>query len=367
MKISTVGLILLARSLPRAVSDRYRLEWIADAEYSRDLGLKPHAILFGAARMAAGIDRSDPSVTGLSRFQMSGRRARWAGVLICTAIVSGIAGLFAGWSQESSAISPMDVVALISQVLCAIFLTSGAVMALGSLGALIPMNSLALTAAQIAVCAGVTGAFADLLGLGMSILCGIASASLLLLVAFTGSSDTTDRAGTRSRPFLILLPAFLLVAISVGVLHITVWSPLAKVPNKSLSEIYTEMESAGQAVGIGLILGWVIIWTVAALALPFMGRGMNLRRRGVIALWLLLLGGTLGTTYFAGGAMLMSIADTFGTTGEDVSASGNLLAVIAEVAAISGLLALAPADLQRPAGQYTDQQGRIDIQSYSWF
>lgn len=113
---------------------------------------------------------------------------------------------------------------------------------------------------------------------------------------------------------------------------------MAKVPGVGIDAIYREMiaadgfvpEAAGSAVAV-----WGIVWFLAATAVTVWasttaGAWLTPRRLGI--LYLGIIGVALFLRLFAGFGIGMSIADTFATSGGDVSALSQVFHLVGPVA-----------------------------------
>lgn len=209
MSLVTAGLRLAVVALPPVLRRRYHEEWSADLAGARQLGLSPAAVLVGAFGTVLSIDRTDPRLTGLPRSELRRQRGRWAAALLTAAVLlSPDLYLRDDW-----------VIGAIRTVLVAAGLLAGGWMLAGTLR--IPYDRPA--APRPARRAGPIPA-STRWGLG---------------AGFTLAT---------------------LAAVTVGVLHIAVWNPLAKVPGATLDGIYAAMH-VGDEVTVRV---WMILWGVLA-------------------------------------------------------------------------------------------------------
>jgi hypothetical protein len=302
MSLVTAGLRLAVLALPPVLRRRYHEEWSADLAGARQLGLSPAAVLVGAFGTVLSIDRTDPRLTGLPRAELRRRRGRWAAALLTAAVLLS-ADLYLRGDNW--------VIGAIRTVLVAAGLLAGGSMLAGMLR--IPYDRPA--APRPARRAGPIPA-STRWGLGA----GFALAAL--------------------------------AAVTVGVLHIAVWNPLAKVPGATLDEIYAAM-SVGDEVTVRV---WLILWGVlavgASIAYPVVCVLSNhwpaLTRRHLVVSGLGLLGGVITAGGFPTFAMGMALADTFTIDGGDAAPTGPALAMIGQLALTGGLLlGLAPPAIPR--------------------
>lgn len=171
--------------------------------------------------------------------------------------------------------------------------------------------------------------------------------AILTIVIILSTAPKNLRGGQRAPRWrsIMLAAGFALLTVAtivVGVLQITVWNPLAKLPGMSLDEIYSAMAAANQPTGDFGIAAWAGFWVVAALLLilvasihPF-SRFLTTRR--MIVAGLLLVGSSASTYWFAAFAMGMNMADAFGTTGNDANSIGIILSLIGHTTLAAGLL-----------------------------
>lgn len=133
-------------------------------------------------------------------------------------------------------------------------------------------------------------------------------------------------------------------ATAVGVLHVLVWNPIAKVPGRGLDEIYATMVALGESPAwpVAMVAVWASGWLALAvvfLLVAVIGRRGILSRfdaRRVARTALVAIAGIGLGSWVAGFGMGMSIADAFLTTGGDGSGSG---AVLIGIGVVAGVLA----------------------------
>tara|TARA_B100000519_G_scaffold75210_2_gene64683 strand:+ start:16445 stop:16795 length:351 start_codon:yes stop_codon:yes gene_type:complete len=67
----------VAATLPAAIRERHREEWLADLDGASEAGIARSDVAWGAAAFALTLSRSDPAVSGMTRPALAARRARW--------------------------------------------------------------------------------------------------------------------------------------------------------------------------------------------------------------------------------------------------------------------------------------------------
>jgi hypothetical protein len=185
---------------------------------------------------------------------------------------------------------------------------------------------------------------------------GAAGAALVVVLAI--GRDQPDAGPTpppRGRRVLVALP-FSIATLAVGGLglaHILVWNPQAKLPGMTLDEIYAGMAAAGEGTGAAFIVAWIVCWALGAAALPVLVAlpvaDRRLRSRGIAAAGFVLIGATVVGQWFAGFGMGMGIADAFMTSGGDAALTGALLALIGQASLVAALVVALPPRRLRPA------------------
>ena len=350
MTAAETAVRLIARTLPVGVRNRYSEEWLADIEGSRELGLQPASVVGAAAITVLTMDRTDPSVTGIPRAHLARRRGSWAAAFLGSAAVLAV-GLFLWGGYQSLSIfiaGPGLVINAVGAVVglaTALFLLLGIIASIGALTAaadahgwkLLRYLGLGVIASVVAILGLIS---TPLFGL----LAGVAALAAIVVVASTRGTVPQARAYRRSQRVLLALviTVITLAGVTLGVLHISVWNPLAKMPGMTLDEIYAAMDAANQGTGAHLIAAWAVFWSLAALALPILclvpRLDSLLSSRRIVVIGLLVLGGTVFFQWFAGFGMGMSMADTFMTTGGDAAPTGAVLTILGQVALVAALL-----------------------------
>ncbi len=269
-----------------------------------------------------------------------GNRVRWAVAFLGSAVVLGGGLLFWG-DFELFGLAPVGIVI---RILALLFAVIGLVAGVGALTAAFRANG-----KRTALVLGIGLAAVVVFVAGVMVLPFIGALAVpavlgLFLVAAIGTGET---AGSPSFPGwrrgLLALPFALttIAIVVVGVLHIFVWNPLARIPGLSLDEIYGAMAAANETAVDAQALGWAFFWGVAALAfvvlasIPRMYPVLTARR--IVVVGFLLVGVTASLHWLAGFSMGMSLADTFMTSGGDAAVSGPLIALIGLAAMVAAL------------------------------
>lgn len=327
---------LIAGVLPAHSTPRYREEWEADLAGAHELGISPASIVVGAAATAISIDRLDPAVTGMSRGALAVRRARWAGLFLGTALVLGF-----GWLVGALPLA-IQVIAMVSVLVGTLLLAGAAVAAFGGNGPRRVVLGFGVIIGAVLVMA--VSLFMPLFGV-LSFF-GLGAGLVTLLIAAGRSGEGASMPRARRILLALLFSVMTLVVGSLGIVHIVVWNPLAKLPGMTLDEIYAQMAAAGEGTGAAFIVAWAVCWTLGAaalpivVALPFANRRIG--ARAIATAGFLLIGATVFGQWFAGFSMGMGIADTFMTSGGDAAVSGLVLSWIGQVAIIGALCCALP-------------------------
>ncbi|TFD63555.1 hypothetical protein [Cryobacterium ruanii] len=259
----------VAWTLPGLVRQRYREEWLADLVGARDLELPQWSIVGGAAMAAITIDRTDTSVTGITKAHLVANRMRWAAALLGSAAVLGF-GLFLWGGYEMLEIAPLGLGIKIFAFFPA---TLGFFACLGTLVVAFESASrrtgllLAIGVVVVFVLVAVVTIMPFLVILAVPASLG----AIIVAVSFTRRPGSPQQLSGRSR-VLVTLPftALALVIVAAGVLHIFVWNPLAKAPGLSLDEIYSAMSAAGEEPLDAFVMVWAIFSGAVAVTLPIL-------------------------------------------------------------------------------------------------
>lgn len=331
-----------ARTLPRAVRERYREEWQADLAGTRELGLPPRMVVGGALATALTIDRTDPRVTGIPKARLVGVRMRWAAAFLGSAAVLGV-GNFLWGGHQTLLPAPLSVGL---QALVLIFATLGL---FASVGALVIAFEAHGRKAALLLGLGAVGIVTVMIGVMLlpiiGVLGALAALAVVVIVMAGGVKERTAPRAPRTayRPLLAIpFTVLTLLTIAVGILHIAVWNPLARVPGRSLDEIYAAMAAANETPVVGMIVVWAATWAGVAVALPVLCAlprlaGFFTARRILVA-GLLVVGLAASFHWLAGFNMGMSLADTFMTSGGDAAVSGPLIGLSGLVALVAAML-----------------------------
>lgn len=104
----------------------------------------------------------------------------------------------------------------------------------------------------------------------------------------------------------------------LAAVQILVWNPLAAVPGVGLDQIFAEVAAAGESMGAGMVIAFLAVGPLAALAL-LVGVGRRPDRRACVVgiLFLVLL--ALGTPahFWANFGPAVALADTYFVSGRD--------------------------------------------------
>lgn len=354
MRISDRIVRAAAATLPPPIRSRYREEWLADLAGADELGAPRGGIAAGALVLALRIDRDDPVVSGLSRGALALRRARWgiafAGVGLLLAVAAMLSGV--GLGRAVGAAGPLSAEAVAGAVLQVAIVVAlgigGLLLAIAVRTALPLPKALGLLVGILAVVVGGVAVGVLLIGsmmllLFLPLLAGVAWAILVLAVPLP-ASERERRSGPRSALVALgMLPLIAAVA-ALGVLHITVWNPLAKLPGMSLDEIYAGLAVAGELpspVFIGMWAGGAVLAGVGVLlfaALPIARFRAARSPRRVFVMGLAVIAGTALSVWVAGFGMGMGIADAFGTSGGDAASTGLVSILVGLLAGIPAVL-----------------------------
>lgn len=338
MSVAGPVVAAVAWTLPGLARHRYREEWLADLAGARELELSEWTVVGGAVMAAVTIDRTDPQVTGITKAHLVANRMRWAAALLGSATVLGV-GLFLWGGYEYFTLAPIGVGI---QVLAFVLATLGLFACLGALVVAFGSDS---RRTMLSLCIGVVAVVALLIGVMVLPFLGLLVALAVMIVALSGTRQpVSHQTLSRQSRVLLTLPftALALLIVAAGVLHISVWNPLAKVPGLSLDEIYSAMSAANESPLAMFVIVWALFWGTAALALPILGSiprlASFLTPRRIVVMGLLLGGTTASFQWFAGFNMGMSLADTFMTSGGDAAMSGPVIGIVGQAALIAALL-----------------------------
>lgn len=307
------------------------------------------AVLAGALAMSARLDRDDPAVTGVPARVETIRRARWSASFLCGALILALGAFVSSLGAfvpqlHGGGPAAMGVVWL---ALIASFALIGIVKGIGAV-----RLGIAAYGARWVTRMTLFGVGAVLAVLIVSVfpLVGVSTAFAgvvtALLLAAGGPRGQLPQRPLATVPRVGLSSTFALLVVGVvvvGVLHILVWNPLAKLPGLSLDEISAAMAAAQQPSGIVMVAAWAALFVSAALAFPVCCSlkrfaGPRSTRRIVVAGTMLV--ATAGATqWLAGFTMGMSLADTFSISGGDVAISGWLLRAVSLVGMIVAVFA----------------------------
>jgi len=331
---------LAARSLPALARARYREEWLADLAGADEAGVARSSIAFGALSTAVTIDRLHPAVLGmtLSRaFSLRLRAAAGFGLAAALlAIGSNAYAGFPGLPALAAVVATLVAVLTVGAVIATVGALQVAVAARRPAAAiLVVLAALALLAVVLSRVGAMLVILAAVPGVG-----GLIALALLLTGGRLAARRFRVAAG-------VAVPVVALAVTAVGLVHVFVWNPLAKLPGMTLTEIYSGLAAAGEGPGGGPT-PWIVAVAVlvglgaaayATFALAPVRRWARFRtRRRLVALGLLLVGGVVALVFLPGFSMGMGIADAFATSGGDAAGSGAVLAVIGMLAFAGSVL-----------------------------
>ncbi|MFB8894118.1 hypothetical protein [Microbacterium plantarum] len=347
---------VVSRTMPAASRARHLEQWRADVAGAHEAGVRRGDVVRGAIAVALTADRDSPVLTGEPRGAASRRLSR-RGVTLLAAIGATSAALWLTGDLNSPAVpipTAIEIALAVGRSALSVLLFGGVLLAIALfIGAAALSRSavvrvaFAVTALGIPVlafaavrpvAAGVSAAGVGLTVGGAAI--GLAGAWRSMPLVLQDRSASL----TRRRPVAIAGLVSITVLLVLGVLDLLVWNPLAKVPGYELSAIYAEMVAADgfdPALAAQSVAVWGGVWLVAAVgvtvvALTRRGAWLTPRRLGI--LYLSIIGAALFLRLFAGFSIGMSIADTFGTSGGDVSALSQVFHLIGPLSFAAALL-----------------------------
>lgn len=347
---------LVAQTLPGNVRGRFREEWLADLARAPEIGVSRWGVLLGAVAMSVRLERDNPAVTGIPMAIQAVRRARWAAVLLGSALLLVFAA-FVGWATTDLGSDSLGTWLGAVGGIVAFFVVFGVVNAVKAvqIGIAVygtkPVMRIALTGLGGAVMLLVVALVPIT---GMLAAFGAVATTLFLAAGGPRGQRPQRPLGTRARVGLsVAFSALTVVTVAVGAVHVLVWNPLAKIPGLGLSEIYAALAVAQEPSGVGLVAAWAGIFVIAAVAFPvccalprFAGSRST---RRIVVVGALLVAAAAMTQWLAGFTTGMSLADTFATSGGDAAVSGPILAVVALLAVMTALFAgFAPGRWQAP-------------------
>ncbi|MCZ4068359.1 hypothetical protein O1W71_11830 [Microbacterium sp. H37-C3] len=357
----------VSRTMPAASRARHLEQWRADVAGAHEAGVRRGDVVRGAIAVALSADRDSPVLTGEPRGTASRRLSR-RGVTLLTAVGATSAALWLTGDRTSPAVpipAAVEIALAVGRSALSVLLFGGVLLAI----------ALFIGAAALSRSAVVRLAFA-VTALGIPVLAlaavrpvaaGVSAAGVGLTVGgaaigLAGAWRSTplaleDRSAplARRRPVAIAGLVSVTAVLVLGALDLLVWNPLAKVPGYELDAIYAAMIAADgfdPAFAAGAVAVWGGVWLVAAAgvavgALTRGGAWLTPRRLGI--LYLSIIGAALFLRLFAGFSIGMSIADTFATSGGDVSALSQVFHLIGPLSFAAALLLFGWA----PAGRRT--------------
>jgi hypothetical protein len=148
------------------------------------------------------------------------------------------------------------------------------------------------------------------------------------------------------------LAAANLAVVALGTLHLLVWNPLAKVPDRGLAEIYATIAGRSGVVDLAPVV-WAVVSTAVTVGVS--AGALFAARRGLVNAHQVVTGGLLlvhATSFFlwwAGFGIGMDLADAFATSGADASPIGSLLALTGAACLAAAILMQLRAPSATPA------------------
>ncbi|MBX0299329.1 hypothetical protein K2F54_04985 [Cryobacterium sp. 1639] len=343
---------LLARLLPPLARIRYLEEWRADAAGAAEAGLSRRDVLLGAAALSLTLDRDLPAHSGEARGTLPRRLARRGFALAAAAVVILFGSYFTGGgivpqgeAATAGVVAALQTagwlvlrLAVLLAVIAALYL-AGAARVAATRTASVTLLAAILGPALVLAAALVPGLPAWLSAVGFLVIVAALAGGIVVL----GGSmpiGLKDRTAVRRRrvPVAVLGAAAVIAVVVVGAIDLLVWNPEAKVPGTDLATIYALMASRDgfslttTAVLIGI---WALFWSLAALivlAAAAHPRAAALTPRRLAIVLLGLVGGAIFFRFFAGFGIGMSIADSFMTSGGDVSVVSAVLPYVGQLA-----------------------------------
>lgn len=327
---------VIAALVPGPVRERYLEEWRADAESAHELGMRRGSVIGGALSVAARLDWAH---TGEPRGAGTRRLARRGMALV---IAMSLVALWRFWN--GGALIPVDpgvapgivsmfrildtlltVLSYAAVAVGVVYIVGAAIVARTVLGRATLMAA-AVGPATVASVAVVDGSEV-LMAAGLA-LSGVAYLAAIILAGLGMPSLVLERrsAPHGSRTLAAVAGVVLLSAIlAIGAMDVLVWNPQAKVPGLTIEQIYARMEAFDtfepQSSYIAVAL-WAAIWLGLAIAVGVIASRVKsawLTPRRLAILFLGMGGSAMVFKFFAGFGIGMTIADTFGLSGGDVS------------------------------------------------
>lgn len=354
MRLASGLTMLVVRTLPGRLRGRYREEWLADLERAEEAGLSPGSVVLGALSFAVHLDRDDVAITGVPAAEATRRRARWAAAFGLGALILA----FGGFRSTLDGSAPRLADGALGTASMLVFVLIGGLAALGLVSGIaavrigLPVHG-GKRIAQVVLTGGILAltftAVAVLPFAGTLTTFAVLAVGLLRMASGPFESDVARAFPVRARVGLgAAFTAFVVVVVAVGVLHILVWNPLAKLPGLSLGEIHAGIVAAGEPSGVVMVAGWAALLLAAAIAFPIwcgLERfgGSRPTRHLVVAGTLLVAAAGL-TQRFAGFMTGLAVADAFNVSGGDVALSALILNVVSMLALVVAVgAALVPA------------------------
>lgn len=352
---------LAALSLPRALRDRYREEWLADVEGARAAGIRASGIVVGAILFSVTLDRGAPEIAGVPLSVTAARRARWGIALLSSAAVLAIGMWINGTGAQDprSLHSAAEIAVAVTATLfpyLTIGLVAAGLLSLWSAAAITSMLAKITAALATAGVGAVVAAVWDGRFDGILLLVAAAlfmSAAICGLVTWTAAPTAASGAvrspsiGRRSRWHRLAIVSMVLgviAAVTVGALDLLVLSPLWMAPGYALDQIYSALSEADLTSGLVMIYIWIGFWGLAALVYLAVAL-VTIRRPSPSTRLLVLAGIGLVTTmvfmqFWAGFSIGNSISDTLPPMQGGRSEVGVLYGAIGQLALVAVIVGL---------------------------
>lgn len=353
-----VDLVLRAvsRTMPAASRSRHLEQWRADVAGASGVGMRPGDVVRGAMAVALTADRDAPALTGEPRGAAPRRLSR-RGIALIAAIV---AVLVSQWLTGDAGSSGSSIPSALELVLAAAHSVLGVLAFIGALVAVALFAGAAAlsrsVAARIAFVVTAAGVAVLTFGWGSAVSAEIsaavvgltlAGAAVGLAAAWRAMPLVLERRSAplrRRRPIALAGLAAVTALLGLGAVDTLVWNPLAKVPGWGLDAIYAAMIERDRfepAVAVAFVAVWAGVWLAVAIAVTTVAlgpRGAWLTPRRLGILYLSVIGAALFLRLFSGFGIGMSIADSFATTGGQVSAVSLIFDVVGPVGVAVALL-----------------------------
>lgn len=333
---------IAARLVPVDARARYREEWLADLDGSVEAGVSRGGVVVGAFVTAVTISRTAPELAGLSLERLFVHRIRIAGALLAGGAILGAGYQAYGGYAQPGMPGTVAAAGLAALVVAAVLASAGVVEFSRAIAVAVRARRFGTVAVLLVTMAFLLTVLvaAPYMLAAAGVLAGpVVLIALAVLIVMFSRGRTVLPAGRR----MLLAVGFGMAALAtcaVGILHVAVWNPLARVPGLTLDEIYAGLAAAGEATGTRVtLIAWAVLVGLAALTFPVLAlawRSVTTRR--LVALGFLLLAATTAIGFVAAFGMGMGLADTFATSGGDAAATGPLLSLLGQGSLVAAVL-----------------------------